>query len=509
MSPAQVPVVVVGGGIVGLTAALALGRHGVPALLVEARPGLSEHPRARGLGGRAMEIFREFGLADDIRRAGAELARSNGIHRGRTVAEIVEPLPRRPGRSPSGPATPSPWSPVAGARGTLDLVEPLVAAAARAAGAELRFGTRCVGLRQDAQGVDVELGDGTSVRAAHVVLADGAGGDLRAQLGVTSTRGASHGHQLNVLFHADLADRVRDREFSICLIAQPGLSGMLTALDNRSRWAFHLHYDPARESPADFPPARCAELVRRALGYDVPDLDVRGVLPWEAAERMTDRLRAGRVFLAGDTAHQMPPAGGRGASTGVADVHNLAWKIAAVTRGEAGDDLLETYHAERHPAGARAVAVSGDAARAMARGALAPPTGTPADLLDMSGAADRYRSAAVLPAPGDPTATVAGELDGSPGTRVPYAWVDAGRTRSTVDLPAGGWVLLTGPDHPGTDAVASAPVEAVFAAQAGISPAGALLVRPDGHVAWRSSDGEGLQAALRALPCAVGSPVRA
>ncbi|MFF0413283.1 FAD-dependent monooxygenase [Kitasatospora sp. NPDC004745] len=492
------PVLVVGGGIVGLTASLALSQHGVPSLLVEAHPGTHDHPRARSLNARAMEIYRELGVADAVRTAGAPLARAEGLHRGPDLATSLAGTAPRPnaGDRPESifaPAAMARWSPTTGRRATLDAVEPVLLAAARRRPAELRFGTLRTGLRQDDDHLAVELTDAATgateaVTADYLIAADGAGGALRHELGVPSTHGPSHGHQLNILFRADLEQFVRGREFSVVLISRAGVRGMLTAIDARTRWAFHLRYDPAVESPADYPPERCERILRDVLGVPGVEPEVVSVLPWEARERTLDRLRAGRVLFAGDAAHQMPPAGARGASTGIADVHNLVWKLAAVLDGRADEALLDTYHEERHPAAVHAVAASGANARAMVPGS---PSADPDWTVPAAhGLGDRYRSAAVLADAGHPAAPVTAELDGSPGTRAPHAWTDPARSRSTLDLPAGDWILL-GPPAWARPAHAAGLRHAdpgpEFAALAGTTPGGAVLVRPDGHVAWRST----------------------
>ncbi|MDN5915669.1 MAG: FAD-dependent oxidoreductase [Pseudonocardia sp.] len=524
-------VLVVGGGIVGLTAALTLAHRGVRVVLAESHPGTSVHPRARGVNGRAMEVYRALGVEDAFRAAGAPLAASHGIHVGHDVVGLIGALPRRAAPEPApllGPHADTPWSPTTGSRGTLDVVEPLIADAARRAGARLRFGTRVTRVCPDEGGIHAELGSDTGSTALHArfaVLADGASGGLRERLGVRSRRGSGHGHQINILFEADLSELVRGREFSICMIEQPGLGGMFTALDNRVRWAFHVRYDPASESVADYPPERCADLVARAIGPGAPPVRVLGAQPWEAAERTVDRMRTGPVFLAGDTAHQMPPAGGRGASTGVTDVYELAWKLDAVLRGEAGEQLLETYHDERHPAGVRAVRRSGEAAAWMSAPGRAPaPTGAGSTdagstdgiaalttSLDVHGAGDRYTSAAVLRGPGDPTAPCLDALDGSPGSRIPHVPLDDGR--STVDLARGGWSVVGPPVWIAPARERGLVVHAVGAepaARLGIDGGRALLVRPDGIVAWRAARGTvdpggALDAARAALPCRIGT----
>src|SRR5262249_17007451 len=154
-------------------------------------------------------------------------------------------------------------------------------------------------------------------------------------------------HQLNVWFAADLTRFVRGREFSMCLIENEHVRGLLASIDNAQSWVIHISYDPERgERPEDFTPARLVELVRRAIGIDNREGEPKGVRPWQSAVRLAERYRQGRVFLAGDAAHSMPPWGGFGANSAIQDAHNLAWKLALVLRGQAAPVLLDTYEAE-------------------------------------------------------------------------------------------------------------------------------------------------------------------
>jgi putative polyketide hydroxylase len=227
---------------------------------------------------------------------------------------------------------------------------------------------------------------------------------------------------------------------------------------------------------------------------------------------VAQRYRVGRVFLVGDAAHIVPPTGGLGANTGIQDAHNLAWKLAAVVRGQAGAALLETYHTERRPVGLFTMQQA--LARWQARiGATGGASGTA--LIDYTAVilGYQYRSAAV---PGaayeDAPALRPNELRGQPGTRAPHvAIVRDGNELSTIDLYGRSFVLLAGAD--GAEWVAAAgraalrlnvPLDAygfgvelegpegdAGAAAHGIGPAGALLVRPDGFVAWRSTGAAG------------------
>lgn len=331
----------------------------------------------------------------------------------------------------------------------------------------------------------------------------------------------SLGYLLNILFEADLSELVCGRRFSICRIDRPELSGLFTSINNSTRWVFHLSYKPERgEKIENFLPARCQELLRLALGMPEIELEIKSILPWESAMRVVDGFQQGRVFFAGDAAHQMPPWGGQGANTGIADVHNLAWKLAAVLKGRAAPALLATYDSERRPVGFQAAAES--AAAADAYGLLRPgKVGSLPALLHRAprllGYGYEYTSQAIIPEPGARPKGLLRQLltrkgllglDGRPGTHAPHLWVEhEGQRISTLDLFGQDFVLLTGPDGQAWRPAASAAAAHLsldlvayclgpdgdvrtsrntWPTSAGISTQGALLVRPDGFVAWRA-----------------------
>ena len=542
MAQEETGVLVVGGGPTGLTAARLLAGYGVPVVLAERHPGTAIHPRARGLNVRTMEVFRTLGLEEVVRRAGAALAASRYVL---VVETLAGPELRRvpdPDLLPLGERldrfTPCDWCQCA-----QDELEPILAQAARAAGADLRFGIELEAFTQEAEGVTARLvdanGGGHTVRARYLIGADGADSMVRSALGITMAEGHGFdplGHYLNIYFRADLTDLVRDRVFGGCYVENPAAEGVLLPVNNRDRWLFNIPYDPARgQSPADFPAARCTALVRQAIGCPELPVEILSVLPWEAAARVSERFQVGRVFLAGDAAHLTPPAGAFGLNTGVQDAHNLSWKLAAVWGGTAGAGLAATYEAERAPVARLAVGVTMQAldtpapdagAAAHAGAALPPEHADPlsARLLPILGY--RYASTAVgpdlaagaAPPPGVP------DLTGRPGTRVPHRWLRyTGIRLSTIDVCDGDWVLLAGPDGIAWRTAAEQAAAALgltlhayrimpaaegavalddvldlvedravgdeqrgWAVTAGIGPAGALLVRPDGYVAWRA-----------------------
>ncbi|WP_370942177.1 FAD-dependent oxidoreductase [Amycolatopsis sp. cg5] len=521
MPEERVPVLISGGGGTGLAAALFLARQGVKPLLVEKHERTSIYPRATGLAPRTRELLREAGLDEAVLAAGSLMA-SNG---GKLVVEQLAGTDLAKAHRVSPVADDSmdivgSVSPITSTNGICpqDRLEPILLAEARELGADIRFGTEVVDLAETDDGVTVtvldhETGQRSVIAADHVIAADGAASPIRERLGISSTGpGPLGGPMITVLFRADLTDLVRGHEFVVCEIRKPDAEGLLLAINNTDRWVFYISCPPGSgRTPADFPPQRCLEVVREAIG--LPDLDVEllAVMPWQAAASVADEMRRGRVFLIGDAAHVMPPSGAYGLNTGIADAHNLAWKLAMVSRGEAGPALLDSYERERLPVGRFTVEqamlvqrnprLHWDLKSSLAEReqlGMAHPVVVSLCQQYVSGAVDGPR--AELPSLSDPALN----LDGHPGTRAPHLRVlRDGVSVSTVDLFGTGFVLLCGPGgHRWQAAAEELPVTAYrlaadgdlvdaeqrWAALAGIKPEGALLVRPDGFVAWRGVD---------------------
>lgn len=528
-SERQLPVLIVGGGVVGLSASLCLSHHGIESLVVERRPGTSIHPRARSVNARTMELFRRFGIDEQVREAGASISPSMGIYRGQSLKEVIEPKPRRE-RTRNLPFAGflAPMSPVTGPWVTQDQLEPLLVNTAQDRGGTILFNSECTHVEQDENGVRSTIRDRASgsdkiIRAQYLIVADGASSRIRRQLNVSTTGRGAMGHLLNILFKADLKSLVQNREFSLCVIDRPEVCGLFASINNSDRWVFQLSYDPSKgEKPSDFPNDRCIELLHTALGLPEVEIEIESVLPWEPSVRVVEKMRIGdRIFLAGDAAHQMPPWGGMGANTGILDVCNLAWKLAFVLRKQAGPALLDTYNEERLP-------VAREAAEASAMGAndrgliSVTPSWTvlrgwmrKAPLI--SGHGYGYSSRVICQEDTSPLGgwtwrpwtvpSLFASIDGRPGRRVPHLWVQHNGNRvSTLDLTGKNLVLLAGVDGtPWLDAVKKVskilnveinafrvgPDGDLVAAKnnfeyaAGITPEGAILVRPDDFVVWR------------------------
>jgi len=528
----DVPVLIVGGGPVGLTASLYLSHFGIESLVVERHPGTAILPKARALNARTMEMYRQLGLEAAI-RAVSMPARFGGMIlwaeslAGREIKRLA------PGRGSAGNLALS----VAGNCGCAqDIFEPVLRERAEAAGpGRLSFGTTMTDLQIEEQGVHATIRDasGTSeqVHARYVIAADGAQSGIREQLGITRQGERDVYDSINIHLRADLTPWIADRPAGLYLIEQPDLRGTFLTINGTDRWGFLVtslsHYG---YTPEQFNPAFCTEIVRRAVGSNDVQVEVLGVSAWSASAMVAQRYRSGPVFLAGDAAHEMPPTGGFGLNTGVQDAQNLAWKLAAVLRGEAGEALLDTYDPERRPVGEATTHSSLLNALSMGRTSRQTQAVLPrGEFLNEIGLifGAHYQSAAVLP-DGQPERSPEDQVQqyvpsAAPGCRAPHVRLSRdGQSLSTIDLVGREFVLFTTPrgaawadaaarlsDPRITSVVIGAEVQnpdANWLDSYGIDDDGAVLVRPDAHVGWRSRSmaaqpAATLAAALNAILC--------
>lgn len=509
----DVPVLIVGGGPVGMMTSLLLSQSGIKALLVERHPGTATLPKARSLNARTMEVFRQIGLENDIRQAGMPPEYGGMIVWAESLAGTeIERL--RPGR---GSAQNLAVSPVRGAGCAQDILEPILRHQAEVAHpGSLHFNTELVSFKQDNNGVtgsiiDRGTGDVSPFRARYLVAADGAKSRVRDALGIRLIGTRDIYDSVNIHFRADLREWTAGRPASLYMIEQPDLSGTFLTINGSDRWGFLVqsisNYGYKVE---DFTPEFCVEILRRAAG--VPDLkiEILGAGAWKASATVAERYQDGSIFLVGDAAHEMPPTGGFGLNTGVQDAQNLAWKLAAVLRGEANESLLETYEAERRLQAKLIVQAAHLSAISLGRTARRSAAKMPrSEFLNEQGLifGARYESAAVIPdgsAPILPTNTTTEYLPSAyPGGRAPHVWLKKSGDRiSTIDLFGTGFVLLAGPLGTKWRQAASAQklvaietyiigsdlvdAESTWQSTYGTSPDGAVLVRPDGYVAWRA-----------------------
>jgi 2-polyprenyl-6-methoxyphenol hydroxylase-like FAD-dependent oxidoreductase len=515
----EAPVLVVGGSLVGLSMSLFLAHHGVPHLVVERHRGTAIHPRAAFLMQRTVELFRSVGIQDEVIAAAEREFVQNGAIVAveslggrelqwffKNINEGVEHL------------SPSPRIFV-----TQIGLEPVLRARAAELGGRLRYSAELVALRATDDAVsavvrDRSNGEEWTVNASYAVAADGVRSAVRQQLGIGMAGHGTFSDSVTIYFRADVRPLLRGRNLSVVYVVNPRLQGFFrfsfdgqagflvvnSALDDNGQRTTTIG---ATATEAD-----CVRYVRDALGAPDLPVEIEDVQQWNAAAEWAERFRAGRIFLAGDSAHVMPPTGGYGGNTGVHDAHNLAWKLAYVLNGRAGADLLETYEAERLPVARMTVEQA--YTRYVTR--LDPGLGTD----DLEPVIDdavidlgyRVGSSSIT----DDGAEAAAHWEdprtpsGRPGLRAPHVLVRRdGTDLSTLDLIDRAPVLFVGPAGAAWAEAAAVAAERLqvpldvyrigdggniadprngFATAYGLTPSGAALVRPDGVVAWRAAE---------------------
>src|SRR6516225_9635162 len=448
-------VLIAGGGLVGLSTAMFLAQQGVGATVIERLRGVSALPRAAHFHLRTLEMFRSAGIEDEVRAQSEKDFMPEGAIvaleslAGKQIAAFI----------PSLNEGVEALSPCRRLFITQPGLEPILGRRAAKAGARILDGTELVGINQDGEGVtatvtDVESGDRRTLRARYLVGADGTHSRTRELCAIPFEGRGVFSNSITIYFHADVTRLMEGRNLSVMYIINPTLSGFIR-LDRDNQAGFlvvNTVGDTSKpetgNAASDTSEKRLLELLRAGIG--VPDCPVRieGVARWRSVSDLARHYQVGRVFIAGDAAHVMPPNGGFGGNTGIADAHNLAWKLALVLRGLAGPQLLATYEQERRPPGE--LTVEQAYTRYVTRSAT------------YLGAKDYepqvndfnielgylYHSPAIV-AEDDDEAVHADprETAGRPGSRAPHLWIEKnGKRLSTLDLFGGGFTLLAAPD---------------------------------------------------------------
>ena len=505
----EAPVLIAGGGLVGLSAATFLAHQGIRSVTIERLRASSPLPRAAFFHMRTLEMFRCVGIESRMREQSARDFAPEGAVivmdclAGRKLADIIANLNE-------GVEAVSPCRRLFLNQPSL---EPLLRERAREAGATIIQGAQIIDVRQDSNGVSVTVeyvdgGNMRELRAEYLIAADGGHSKVRECLGIGYEGRGAFSNSVTIYFTADVSPWVGNNAWSVIYVNNPVLRGFFRL--NRSAQAGFLainavgdpKLDPqaAADAATDVSEHRLIDLVRAGVGN--PNLAVRidGHTRWHATANVAQKFQDKRIFIAGDAAHLMPPNGGFGGNTGIHDAHNLAWKLALVIQGHASAKLLDTYAMERKPVARFTVEQA--FSRYVARTApWLESSQQPEALVDDLDIELGYLYNSPIGIHADPRTT-----RGVPGSRAPHVWLTrAGKRLSTIDL-TGHFLLLAGAEgrswvdaaRAATERFGGLPLQAYcigmdfedaegrFPQAYGISSSGASLVRPDGFVAWRS-----------------------
>lgn len=515
----HLPVVISGAGPVGLTLSLLLSDAGIPNMVLEKRPSTSPLPRARGVFCRTSEIWRQLGLVEEMERLSLSddwtrvflyTTALDGEEIGRTVATTMD-------RAINARRSPGPF---------LCLSQERIDAALHAATedrdrSDVRFLHEVVHVYDDGDRVVVDVdgpeGERRQFMADWFVGADGGRSPTREWLGIELEGVVTNRWYLNVHFRADLRHLTpRERRGALIWVIGDETEGVLQPLDGEFDWSCGINFDATVDPPEGFDDGRVLSLVRSLVGRSSKDIDIEllGYRPWTVSSQYAQAMRRRRVFLAGDAAHLVPPFGGIGMNTGIQDAHALAWRLVATIEGWAGSQVLDSYEPERLEVAQR-VCRYGLANLEHVRRIRALPTAERVAEARQYGnwagvdVGVHYRQGAFVPdgsrLPAHADSIIDFEPSARPGFRAPHVWLDVdGQRQSTVDLFHGRITLLAGPDGAAwataLDKVhlEGAPVQAVvldidasvvegdLLADYELERGGAVLVRPDGHVAFRA-----------------------
>jgi 2-polyprenyl-6-methoxyphenol hydroxylase-like FAD-dependent oxidoreductase len=515
MSTPAIPVLIAGGGPVGLALAIELGMAGIPCTLVERRDGSLSVPKMSGLSIRSMELNRRWGIAEAVKRTGWPQTHPNDFvyctsMTGYELARF---------KVPSYVATKLPFTPEPGAGCAQIFYDPILLARARSLeNVTLRHRTSLDSFTQDETGVraivtDRNTGKSETISARFLVGCDGADGTVVTALDFGYEGLGIVSNSVNIYFRSAELMTLHDKGWArfFRFTDAGGSWGEIIGIDGKETWRLSV----LKAIPGYDPPAYMRRLAGRDFAYEI-----LSVMDWDRRERVAEHYRDRHVFIAGDAAHQNSPTGGLGLHTGLADAVDLGWKLAAFLQGWGGETLLRSYEAERKPVALNNVRVSTDEFNIM----VELPTGaeidtaTPAGELVRKEFVDAFRRTGYgrskiftenlrlgycyEPSPiciSDGTKPVPLETPefvavARPGTRAPHAWLEDGR--STLDLFGKGFVLLrVGAKPPSVASLVAAAAQRAVPLQAIDLPDPAIaalyerrlvLVRPDGHVAWRA-----------------------
>jgi len=514
-------ILVVGAGPVGLALAGDLGWREIPCLVVEQSDGTIVQPRQDLVGVRTMEFCRRWGIVNDVEAAPYprdypqdNIYIAGSLVKGWEIGRYENPT--------MGEEVPLPQSPQHRERCPQNMFDPVLRKFAESqSGVSLRYRHRFLGVEQFDDHIVAEIEDiGTNqilfVRARYLVGCDGAGSAVRNALGIEMRGNPALTYTTNVIFRRDGFEALHDKRpgYRFIFVTPEGTWATLVAINGRDQWRFSIVR--SSDHPRELTEDEIRSAIAEAIGIEF-DYEILSVLPWTRRQLVAERFHDGRVFIAGDAAHMMSPTGGFGMNTGLGDIVDLSWKIEATLAGWGGEALLESYEAERRPVALRNVAeASGNLGRMLSPEKsphLLDDTAEGASIREQTGAALSesmkrewqslgihlgyvYAGSPICVADStpEPPGNASDYVQTSwPGARAPHVWLDDGW--STLDLFGRGFVLLClDAELVDIDALfeaadaAGVPLTSVrLSNRAAVKTyeRKLVLVRPDGHVAWR------------------------